>query len=834
MKRLLSVLLAFAILGMQMPQHASAAGTISAKQMIAGIGGVVELSGFPLNTGGSVTVHSPAGETFALPVNFDARGYAKIALPGERMTVAGGYVLSVLLGTTVDATQLLQVLPDSVDASRSSISADRKSFNPDGKDSAVITVYLQDKFGNPLSSRPVEFIASRSDAVLSKQSNLTDAQGMMKAMLTTKKAGAVTVRAFDLLAAKTLDATVTLMAIDPMYAQAMGGMNDDGTTAGMAPQQPYAPYPVPYAPYPYQTYNPYANPYAANLFFDPAYAQGVGPIVAGFQMTLSPSPAKTGDALNFTIRAVDRQGNIVRDFTGDVVVFSPTDGTATMPGSNLTETGEGKVTFLPRDQGEVRQALSVVFRRGGENILRAEDRRGAQPISSEITVNVTGPTIIPDANLIKVSYPVKNSAVNSANITVTGTGPKFSNLQVKIIGGAQDAFSGESDANGNFSIPVQLNPSLTSFVLRVQSVPNAKFDSGDIPFTLKANAPKIENILFSPEKPQEGENTLVTLLTEPKAKVQMAFASQDLTLVESSGKPGSYQVAFTAPGTGKYQPIITVTDFAGNTLQQRTEFEVRPKGMATVLNVKAEARPSSVMLSWSELPDAASYRVYVGKTPDDFLAIDTRQPTTSALITDLEPGVLYYFAVTGINGERESAEKSQIVTATPLGLKLKVTPKVEALQLQWQFPTDAPLSAYVLEYGVDAKKLSERRLINGELRDMTLRDLLPGVTYYVRITPITIEGTTLNDLSATGEGKVLAFDGYHPSAGEDPNFDPATLPPPDFHSGAPIVSGETGLPTGWVMAGVLAAILGTFYILRRKSAASTAQFLAAMEHQYRS
>jgi hypothetical protein len=833
MRKTFATLLALLILGFQLPLSASAAGSITARSMVAGIGGSVSFSGFQTNAAATLSLRGPNGEQFALPLSFDGRGNGTVTLPGERMLVAGSCVINVVSNGSTIANASLEVLPDTVDPSRSTVSVDRKTFAPDGRDTAIVTAVLQDKFGNPLASRPITFIPSRSDVTLRMQANVTDAKGSIAGSIITKNPGAVTIRVFDLLSAETLDATATLMAIDPMLAQAVGGYQDDGTYNGVPQNQAvYPQYPMPYAPYPYI---PYGSPYNASLFYNPYNAQlAPSSVVDHFDVQLNNVSPMTNDALNLTVTARDRQNNVVEDYVGDVVVFSPTDPTATMPGSGLTDSGEGKLSFLGRNRGVVSAVLSVVFRRGGPQTIRVEDRKGAQPIAGELTVTVRGPDVIPEANRINVTTPKKNAPVRSATLNVEGDGPKFSNLRVKILGGAEDSFFGESDASGHFSIPVTLKSGVNSFVLRVQSEPNGKFDSGDIPFTLKTSAPQVQSVTYAPEKPQENDSVLVTLLTEAGDKVVMKISGQEIPMAENAGKPGTYQVGITAPAPGKYQPIFTITDPAGNVTQERGSFEVRQKGLQKVEGLTAEARSKSVFLSWKPLTGATSYRVYVGTAADNFLAIDTNQAVTSALIKDLEPATLYYFAVTAINGERESAEKSDIVTATPQGLKLKVTPEVSALRLQWDLPTQIELSAFVLEYGVDEKKLTERRLINAELRDYALRDLLPEVTYFVRVTPVTVEGNVLSELAVSGKGKVLPFDGFHPAAGEGTGFDPNSLPPPDLHTGAPLITGVTGLPKPAMFAALAFAAFGTLAFTVRRRRTQTAAFLSAMDRHYRS
>ena len=82
----------------------------------------------------------------------------------------------------------------------------------------------------------------------------------------------------------------------------------------------------------------------------------------------------------------------------------------------------------------------------------------------------------------------------------------------------------------------------------------------------------------------------------------------------------------------------------------------------------------------------------------------------------------------------------------------EIDPEDSALFLEWAFPEEKPLSSFLLEYGAEKGTYTERRVLNGALRAFTLRDLLNGVTYYVRLTPVATTGDVLSDLSAVNAG----------------------------------------------------------------------------------
>jgi hypothetical protein len=164
-------------------------------------------------------------------------------------------------------------------------------------------------------------------------------------------------------------------------------------------------------------------------------------------------------------------------------------------------------------------------------------------------------------------------------------------------------------------------------------------------------------------------------------------------------------------------------------------------------------------------------------------------------------------------------------------MKMTVTAGDGALQMDWEPPEDVPLSSFLLEYGIDEDKYTEKRLINPQLKNYILRDLMNGVLYYVKLTPISVDGSILEDIAATGSGTPDG-EGFHPAPGCDPEdptcvFDPGPLPP------TPPNQPTTGLPPiVWWIAGGVTIALAYLHIRHRRQLQQTARFLQVMQQKY--
>ncbi len=752
---------------------------------IAGLGFDVLVRGGKNNAAVVVEMDAPGGVT-SLRGRTDENGDAVLPVKGSSTQRSGTY--SFLID---GATANIDVLPDAIDPVLSSIDVWTPRIADDGEDAASVTVTLRDQFGNPLPGRIVTLVSGRSDDEVSPETNETDDNGEQHFTVWSFKPGTVTLRAIDLLSGIPLAESATIRSGNDA---AVGGRADDAPPSRMSNGTRY-----------------YYTAQATN--FD---------VIDGFSID-APARLPLGEeASKITIRAVDKVGNTVEDYVG-TVEFSSTDPDATLPNF-------GRYTFKERDLGKKDFPLVLKFKLPGEQTFRVEDQND-RTIFGDVTVDVTGDNS-PATGVIAISSPKDGDTVSAASVTVEGTGPKFTNLVV--LGGASD-IPGSTDADGKFSIIIPLRADQRDYTLRVQDE-DKRYDSGPVLVHVDASVPEISSITFNPEFPKEGEKVLVVVKSEAGLKTLVLTITQEATnavqeiTLNPTASSGTYQAFFTAPQPDEYQPRLLATDKAGNTAELRTTFTVGLPPIAMVDDVEAEPRVNAVSVSWTELEEeVAQYRVYVGEKPTSFgYFLDTEKPVNRATIAGLTPGKQYYFAVTALEGDRESA-KSRTVTSTVLGLTLTVVPEDQALHFQWtKIDADTPLSHFLLEYGIDEAHLSETRLLNRDLTEFALHDLLNDVDYTVRLTPVTTTGKKLTDLSAVSHGTPNG-DGFHPAGGDPIPFD-LTVPPGDLQDHPP-TNAEVGIPAvlGW---SILAAIVGGIWYQLKRTAEKrrTQAFLASLPY----
>lgn len=761
---------------------------------IAGVGTLVDVHGAQGNES-TLVVQTPDGDKKSVRMPLQ-NGAGSMTIPGSLTRTAGTYRIALTQDGETIATTTAAVLPESMDPVSSTLQADTRHIDADGRDEATVEVQLTDTYGNVLPGRPVTLISSRPEDSVTPLSHETDNDGIQAFAVSTQEEGTVVLRALDLLSGNLLAASVE---IDAGYGR---GGDDDGYTA--------------------------SRKTGGQRMYYAQVSQGFD-VIDGFEVTAPATMTAGVEAPKVTIRAVDRNGKIVEDYVG-TVVFSSTDPDAVLPNF-------GRYVFKERDLGVKEFPLVLKFRANGKQTFRVEDQNDERIFGeAEITVGGGSSGTVGTRNIVVTSHK-DGDYVSSTQITLVGTAPAFANLIV--MGGTEDV-TGASDGTGRFSIPVTLSDTQRDFTIRIRD-DAGRSDSGPIHLILDKEKPEIRDIVFSPEEPQAKDKILVTVESEPKLKsVTMRLdadaATQDVVLKES-GTTGSYQAVFTVDEAGAYQPIFTADDPAGNRTELRAILTVGIQSLPIVQNVRAEPRLNAISLEWDALTvPLDGYRVYVGDKEDNFLyTLDTQSLTTKATVAGLTPGRTYFFAVTGVKGDSESKEKSALVQATVLGLTLEVGALDGALGIKWtNLKADVPLASYLLEFGVQGETYTESRFLNGELREYTLRDLLNGIPYQLRLTPISVTGQKLEDLAATGEGTPSATGtGFKPSAADPiPFID--DLHPGGIANPAPTTPGSGIPPFAWYLMAA-AGLAGVYLRLRhRHNVQKTAAFLNAIQSQYRS
>src|SRR3989338_1999166 len=296
------------------PQIAISAGGLQIPDTIAGLGTSLTFRGAMAQTPVAVTVIPPYGPEIALEGTADAGGTVNLRIDGKDTEVSGRYAVTA------------------------------RAENGTGE--RPVRGVIRAPYGNPVPSRRIELISSRPSDTVGALTGETDDRGEQLFSVRATEPGVMSLRAMDLLSGKLIGSSVELYA---EAAFAVGGNAYTGATSRAMLASAYAPS----ANYGYN-YRP--STLAGRQFY--GQLGSTFDVVHHFEIILDRGVKEVAvyDPLSLEIHAVDRNGNVVEDYTGTVQIFT-TDPEALLP---------SEVRFTPGDFGIKRLSLPLRFQTPGE------------------------------------------------------------------------------------------------------------------------------------------------------------------------------------------------------------------------------------------------------------------------------------------------------------------------------------------------------------------------------------------------------------------------------------------------------------------------------------
>ncbi len=368
--------------------------------------------------------------------------------------------------------------------------------------------------------------------------------------------------------------------------------------------------------------------------FLPSYAAGV---LDHFEVVLGMPEAKVGEALDITISAVDKNNEIITDYTWEILVFSESDQQAEFP----SDLAENSYSFTTANEGSVKFENAVKFKNTWTQDIYVYDLND-ENILWVAQVDISAEEVLQDLEILVLS-PENGVTLGKNNITISGTTQK--NHQVRImVNNAQEYFT-TSNADGVFEKEVeglqQWANSLQAFVLNADNEVIWESDAVDI--KINSNAPEFKKLTITPTGEIEaGSEISMELVSNVWLREVQIIINDIITTLEET-KDGIYRATALAPSEAGEYPVDAILrdEFAHETQERGVEtltvipapeleagweepvvvgqeiIEIIDDNKMeeteldlTIVDIQVTELKTKSILTWKDLEDAESYNIY--------------------------------------------------------------------------------------------------------------------------------------------------------------------------------------------------------------------------------
>ena len=371
----------------------------------------------------------------------------------------------------------------------------------------------------------------------------------------------------------------------------------------------------------------------ALLSFSSTFAAGA---LDHFEVILGKTQAKVGDALDITISAVDKNNEIITDYTGDILVFSESDAQAEFP----NDLAENSYSYTVANEGSVKFENAVKFQNVGKQDIYVYDLND-ENILGIVEIDISAQEILSNVEILILS-PENGVTLGKSNVTVSGTTKKNHQVRV-VVNNDQDYFT-TSNADGVFEKEVdalqQWTNAVQAFVLNADN--DVIGESTRVDIKINSNAPEFKNLTITPTGSIQAETEISMELISNTGLSKVQVIINDIITTLEETKDGVYVASSLAPSeAGEYSVDVLLTDeFAHETQERGVEtliitaipeleapweepiievIEIIDNGDATdssdelnltITDIEVTELKTKSVITWKALEDAEKYNIY--------------------------------------------------------------------------------------------------------------------------------------------------------------------------------------------------------------------------------
>lgn len=269
----------------------------------------------------------------------------------------------------------------------------------------------------------------------------------------------------------------------------------------------------------------------------------------------APTTARVGEAIDISLRAIDKDNKTVTAYRGSVIFNTDNIGD-TIPAPGKT------VAFTADDNGEKKFSKGIVFKKSGKQKIFVYDV--SDEIQWEVIVNVSAETTAPVTNdqTVTIITPESGTKITGDMITVSGKTRKNSKVNIKLNG--QNVGTPEtSDDIGIFTKNItgitQESNIVTAELMDAASAVIAT--SPEVKFNRVVTTTSTYWVTILPASTIEASSPIEIIVDATPNLTELSITLDGSVLVTKEGTGGQYSIKTVAPQkAGIYKLLLTQKD----------------------------------------------------------------------------------------------------------------------------------------------------------------------------------------------------------------------------------------------------------------------------------
>jgi hypothetical protein len=273
---------------------------------------------------------------------------------------------------------------------------------------------------------------------------------------------------------------------------------------------------------------------------------------------IAPTTARVGEAIDITLRAIDKDNKTVTAYRGSVIFNTDNIGD-TIPAPGKT------VAFTADDNGEKKFSKGIVFKKSGKQKIYAYDV--SDEIQWEVIINVSAESTTPVANdqTITIITPESGTKITGDMITVSWKTRKNSKVTVKL-NGKSVGTSELSDDIGIFTKNITgITQESNIVTAELMDASNAIIaTSAEIKFNRVITSTSTYGVTILPASTIEASSPIEVIIDATPGLSELTVSLDGSVLTTKEWTSGKYSIQTIAPQKAWiYKLILTQKDALG-------------------------------------------------------------------------------------------------------------------------------------------------------------------------------------------------------------------------------------------------------------------------------